>query len=37
MGHDLDHAATDAMLPPHVRLAYDGLKLDFDLDQGAQS
>jgi len=32
MGHDLDHAATDAMLPPNVRLAYDGLKLDFDLD-----
>jgi phosphoribosyl 1,2-cyclic phosphate phosphodiesterase len=31
MGHDLDHAATDAILPPHVRLAYDGLKLDFDL------
>ena len=31
MGHDLDHAATDAMLPPHVRLAYDGLKLDFDI------
>ena len=34
MGHDLDHAATDAMLPPHVRLAYDGLKLDFDLTPG---
>ena len=34
MGHDLDHAATDAMLPPHVRLAYDGLKLDFDLIPG---
>ena len=31
MGHDLDHAATDAMLPTHVRLAYDGLKLTFDL------
>jgi len=31
MGHDLDHAATDATLPPHVRLAYDGLKLDFNL------
>ena len=31
MGHDLDHAATDAMLPQHVRLAYDGLKLEFDL------
>ena len=31
MGHDLDHAATDAILPPRVRLAYDGLKLTFDL------
>jgi phosphoribosyl 1,2-cyclic phosphate phosphodiesterase len=31
MGHDLDHATTDAMLPPHVRLAYDGLKLDFNI------
>ncbi|MBB5055903.1 phosphoribosyl 1,2-cyclic phosphate phosphodiesterase [Granulicella aggregans] len=31
MGHDLDHATTDATLPPHVRLAYDGLKLGFDL------
>ncbi len=31
MSHDLDHSATNAMLPPHVRLAYDGLKLSFDL------
>jgi phosphoribosyl 1,2-cyclic phosphate phosphodiesterase len=31
MGHDLDHTATDAMLPPHVRLAYDGLKLNFEI------
>jgi len=31
MGHDLDHAATEATLPPHIRLAYDGLKLDFDI------
>jgi phosphoribosyl 1,2-cyclic phosphate phosphodiesterase len=31
MGHDLDHAATDAMLPPHVRLAYDGLKIQFEI------
>jgi phosphoribosyl 1,2-cyclic phosphate phosphodiesterase len=31
MGHDLDHAATDAMLPLHVRLAWDGLKLDFEI------
>jgi len=25
--HDLAHAATEQMLPPHVRLAYDGLEL----------
>jgi phosphoribosyl 1,2-cyclic phosphate phosphodiesterase len=37
MGHDLDHAATDATLPPHVRLAYDGLKLDFDLAPDASA
>ncbi len=34
MGHDLDHAATDAILPAHVRLAYDGLKVDFDIAPG---
>ena len=31
MSHDLDHALTEATLPPHIRLAYDGLKLDFDI------
>jgi phosphoribosyl 1,2-cyclic phosphate phosphodiesterase len=31
MSHDLDHAATDAILPPHIRLAYDGLKVTFDI------
>ena len=31
MSHDLDHAATDAILPPHIRLAYDGLELTFDI------
>jgi phosphoribosyl 1,2-cyclic phosphate phosphodiesterase len=31
MSHDLDHDATNAMLPPHIRLAYDGLKLTFDI------
>jgi phosphoribosyl 1,2-cyclic phosphate phosphodiesterase len=37
MGHDLDHAATDAILPKHVRLAYDGLKVEFEIaaDEGA--
>jgi phosphoribosyl 1,2-cyclic phosphate phosphodiesterase len=31
MGHDIDHAATEATLPPHIRLAYDGLKVDFEI------
>ena len=29
--HDLPHAATEAALPDHVRLAYDGLELDVEL------
>jgi phosphoribosyl 1,2-cyclic phosphate phosphodiesterase len=29
--HDLGHAATNATLPPHVRLAHDGLKLEFEI------
>jgi len=29
--HDLAHEATNATLPPQVRLAYDGLKLEFEL------
>ncbi len=29
--HDLGHQATNAMLPPHVRLAYDGMKLEFEI------
>lgn len=31
MSHDLDHAATEAALPPHIRLAYDGLKINFEI------
>jgi phosphoribosyl 1,2-cyclic phosphate phosphodiesterase len=31
MSHDLDHEATNAILPPHIRLAYDGLQLHFDI------
>jgi phosphoribosyl 1,2-cyclic phosphate phosphodiesterase len=31
MSHDLDHAATEAALPPNIRLAYDGLKIDFAI------
>jgi phosphoribosyl 1,2-cyclic phosphate phosphodiesterase len=29
--HDLPHVETNAALPPHVRLAHDGLKLEFDI------
>jgi phosphoribosyl 1,2-cyclic phosphate phosphodiesterase len=31
MSHDLDHAITEAALPPHIRLAYDGLQLQFEI------
>ena len=31
IGHELDHDATEAELPPHIRLAYDGLQLDFEI------
>ena len=31
ISHDLPHEATNAALPPGVRLAHDGLKLEFDL------
>jgi phosphoribosyl 1,2-cyclic phosphate phosphodiesterase len=31
MGHDIDHAATEATLPPHIRLAYDGLQIPFEI------
>jgi phosphoribosyl 1,2-cyclic phosphate phosphodiesterase len=26
--HDLGHACTEERLPPHVRLAYDGLEIE---------
>ncbi len=29
--HDLAHEETNAALPPNVRLAYDGLKLEFEI------
>ncbi len=29
ISHDLDHDATERMLPPDIRLAYDGLKVEF--------
>ncbi len=31
MGHDLDHDTTNAALPPHIRLAHDGLQLTFEI------
>ena len=32
MSHDLAHEATDRTLPPGVRLAYDGLRVEIDLE-----
>lgn len=29
--HDLAHEETNAILPPDVRLSYDGMKLEFDI------
>ena len=29
--HDLAHEETNAKLPPHVRLSYDGMKLEFEI------
>jgi phosphoribosyl 1,2-cyclic phosphate phosphodiesterase len=29
--HDLPHEATNASLPRHVRLSYDGMKLEFEI------
>ena len=31
MSHELDHDATEAGLPSHIRLAYDGLQLKFEI------
>jgi phosphoribosyl 1,2-cyclic phosphate phosphodiesterase len=31
MSHDLDHDATNAKLPPHIRLAYDGQQISFEI------
>jgi phosphoribosyl 1,2-cyclic phosphate phosphodiesterase len=31
MSHDVSHAQVEATLPANVRLAYDGLRLEFDL------
>src|SRR5450755_937285 len=31
IAHELAHEATNATLPPHVRLSYDGMKLEFEI------
>jgi phosphoribosyl 1,2-cyclic phosphate phosphodiesterase len=31
ISHGLDHAPTNAALPPHIRLAHDGLQITFDI------
>jgi phosphoribosyl 1,2-cyclic phosphate phosphodiesterase len=31
ISHDLPHATTNEKLPPHVRLAHDGLRLEFEI------
>jgi phosphoribosyl 1,2-cyclic phosphate phosphodiesterase len=35
ISHDLPHASTNASLPPNVRLAHDGLKLEFEISKSA--
>jgi phosphoribosyl 1,2-cyclic phosphate phosphodiesterase len=32
IAHDLNHEETNAMLPEHVRLCYDGMRLEFEVD-----
>jgi phosphoribosyl 1,2-cyclic phosphate phosphodiesterase len=31
MSHDLMHTETEAALPPHIRLLYDGVRIPFDI------
>ena len=31
MSHELDHAETENELPPHIRLAYDGLRIPIEI------
>lgn len=33
IGHELDHEETNKQLPPDVRLAYDGLEIEFDTEK----
>lgn len=37
ISHDLRHARTEELLPPHVRLAYDGLEIEVDLSDDADA
>ncbi len=32
IAHELDHAKTEAKLPAHVRLAYDGLRIPIEFE-----
>jgi hypothetical protein len=31
MSHDVDHETAERAFPAHVRLAYDGLRIPFEL------
>jgi len=31
MSHEVEHTETESRLPPHVRLAYDGLRIPFEI------
>jgi phosphoribosyl 1,2-cyclic phosphate phosphodiesterase len=31
MSHEVEHAETEGRFPPHVRLAYDGLRIPFEI------
>lgn len=32
MSHEIEHEETESNLPPHVRLAYDGLRIPFEIE-----
>lgn len=33
IGHELDHVKTNAYLPEHIRLSYDGLEFEFEAEE----
>ena len=37
ISHGLDHDSTNAALPPHIRLAHDGLQITFDISPENES